>query len=236
MTFSVDQMKGTISSKGGTANPTLFAVQLPSRWGLSSNEINLICTRVNLPGKQIATYDKQIGGKFEKVAYNQIYGDVSMTFLLLNDYGIRAYFENWMNGMVDPDTYEPKYKNEYAAEQIKIQQLKKGIGLPVFSTPLGLPQLPSEIQNRLPSIGPFNLAQGTFDLDFITGDQVVFETTLYNAFPTTITDVDLSNSAFDRIIEFNVTFSYTKYTTVNREATPVGDFLTSGLGTILSRL
>ena len=235
MAYSVDQMKSLISRKGGVANPTVFRVQLPSIVGVTSEEVNLLCTATNIPGRQIATYDRDIGGKMEKVAYRPLYGDVSMTFLLLNDYGVRNYFEEWMKIIVDPETYEPGYKNEYAS-QIRIEQLKKGVGLPVYSTPIGLPYLPSEIQNRLPSILGLNLARGQFDLDFITGDQVVYETTLENAFPTTMTDINLNNSSVDQVLDFTVTFSYTKYTTRNRQATPLQDLATSGVGTILSRL
>jgi len=235
MSYSIDQLKSLISKKGGIASGNVFRVQLPSLSVASTEEVNLLCTRVNLPGKQIATYDREIGGKTEKVAYRNLYGDVSMTFLLLNDYGIRAYFEEWANKIIDPDTYEPGYKNEYTA-QVKIEQLKKGIGLPVYSTPINLPLLPTEIQNRLPSILGFDLARGQFDLDFITNDQVIYEVTLENAFPTTISDVELSNAANDQILEFTVGFSYTKYNTKNRQATPVSDFATSSVGTILTRL
>lgn len=235
MAYGVDQMKSLISRKGGVANPTVFRVQLPSIAGVTSEEVNLLCTAANIPGRQIATYDRDIGGKLEKVAYRPLYGDVSMTFLLLNDYGVRNYFEEWMKIIVDPDTYEPGYKNEYVS-QIRIEQLKKGVGLPVYSTPIGLPYLPSEIQNRLPSILGLDLARGQFDLNFITSDQVIYETTLENAFPTTMTDINLNNSSVDQVLDFTVTFSYTKYTTRNRQATPLQDLATTGVGTILSRL
>jgi len=235
MTYSIDQMKGLMSRKGGIANGSVFRVQLPSIGNVTSEEVNLLCTNVTMPGKQIATYDREIGGKIEKVAYRNLYGDISMTFLLLNDYGIRNYFEQWASLIVDPNTYEPGYKNEYTA-QIKIEQLKKGIGLPVYSTPIGLPLLPTEIQNRLPTILGFDLARGQFDLNFITNDQVVYEVTLENAFPTTFTDITLGNALNDQPLEFTVSFAYTKYTTRNRQATPVADFATSSIGTILTRL
>jgi hypothetical protein len=235
MTYSIDQMKGLVSRKGGIANPTVYRVQLPSIGNVTSEEVNLLCTRVNMPGKQIATYDREIGGISEKVGYRNLFGDVTMTFLLLNDYGIRNYFEQWASLIIDPVTNEPSYKNEYTS-QIKIEQLKKGIGLPVYSTPIGLPLLPTEIQNRLPSIFGFDLARGQFDLNFITGDQVVYEVILENAFPTTFSDIELSNTSNDQILEFNVTFSYTKYTSKNRQATPLTDFITSSVGTILTRL
>jgi hypothetical protein len=235
MAYSVDQMKSLISRKGGVANPTVYRIQLPSIAGVTSSDVNLLCTATNIPGKQIATVERIIGNKTERVAYRHIYGDVTMNFLLLNDYGIRNYFEEWTKRIVDPDTYEMSYKNEYAS-QIRIQQLKKGIGLPVYSTPIGLPYLPSEIQNRLPSIAGFDLARGQFDLNFITGDQVVYEATLEDAFPTTMTDINLGNGLENQPLEFSVSFSYTKYTVQSRQATPLQDLATSGVGTILTRL
>ena len=235
MTYSVDQLKGLMSSKGGIAMGNVYRVILPSLPGATSTDVNLLCSRVNIPGKQVVTYDREIGHKMEKIAYRQLYEDVTMTFFLLNDYGVRNYFDTWTDAIVDQDSYQIKYKNTYT-KQIKIQQLKKGIGFPVYSTPLGLPLLPAEIQNRLPSIGGFDLAQGTFDLDFITDDKVVYEVSLEEAFPTTITGVELGN-ANGEILEFNVTFSYTKYNiTKSRQATPNSDFITSQLSTLLTNI
>ena len=109
MTYSIDQMKGLMSRKGGIASPTVYRVQLPSIGNVTSEEVNLLCTGVNMPGKQIATYDREIGGKTEKVAYRNLYGDVTMTFLLLNDYGIRNYFEQWTQLIVDRGRCEAGY-------------------------------------------------------------------------------------------------------------------------------
>ena len=236
MAYSIDQMKSLISRKGGVSEANVFRVEFPSLPGASAEEVNLLCTRVNIPGQQIMTYDKEIGIKTEKVAYRRAYDDVSMSFMLLNDYGIRKYFETWMNYVVDSSTYEIGYKNEYVAGQVKIQQLRKGIGLPIYSTPLGLPLLPSEIQNRLPKFGPFDLARGQLDLNYITNDQVVYEVILENVFPTTMTGIELGNMLTDQIIEFQVTFSYTKYTAKNKEANPMADFITTGIGSLLTNL
>jgi hypothetical protein len=235
MTYSIDQLKGLINSKGGVSQANVYSVSLPSLPGASSTEVNLLCTRVNIPGKQISTYEKQIGLKNERVAYKALYEDVSMTFMLMNDYGIRKYFETWTNMTVNPDTYQMNYKNEYS-HQIRIEQLRKGFGLPVYSTPLGIPKLPTELQNRLPKIGPFDFAQGQLDLNAVSGDKVVYSVTLEDAFPTTITGVDLGNASGDVIMEFQVTFAYTKYTTNAVKANPKKDLVQSVLGTIASKI
>ena len=234
MSFSIDQIKGLINSKGGVAAANLFAVQFPSIAGTASTEVNLLCTGLNLPGKTIVTYDRDIGLRRDKIAYGQLYEDITFTFLLLNDYGIRKYFEAWQEKTVTSN-YQIKYKNEYAF-QIKVSQLKKGFGLPVYSTPLGIPRLPAEIQNRLPKIGPFDFAQGQFDLDFLSGDKSIYTMTLEDAFPTTISQAPFGNGINDAIIELSVTLAYTKYTTVNRQANPINDFIQSQVGTVVSNL
>jgi len=229
---NIDQFKSLISSKQGVARPNVFKVELPSIPGASSTDVNLLCRDVQLPGRQIITFDKQIGLKTEKVAYGYTKDDVSMTFLVLNDYGIKNYFEAWQRLAVDPETYEVGYFNEYV-KQVKIYQLKKGFSVPVYSTPLGLPRLPTILQNRLPSIGPFDFAQGQFDLDFITGADIVYECTLIDAFPTTMNAIQLNNE-LDGLVELNISFSYTNW---RGSATQVRSDLGSTVaGTILTNL
>lgn len=234
MSFSIDQIKGLMNSKGGTARPNLFSVQLPSLQGATSSEVNLLCTGVNIPNKNIVTYDRDIGIRRDKIAYGQIYEDLQLSFLLLNDYGVRKYFDTWQEKTISSD-YQIRYKNEYAY-QIKVSQLKKGFGLPVYSTPLGLPKLPPEIQNRLPQIGPFDFAQGQFDLDFLSGDKAIYTMTLEEAFPVGMSQTPLNNGANDGISELTVTFAYTKFTTVNRSANPITDFVETQVGTLIGNL
>lgn len=229
---NIDQFKSLISSKQGVARPNVFKVELPSIPGASSSDVNLLCRDVQLPGRQITTFDRQIGLKTEKVAYGFVKDDVSMSFLVLNDYGIKNYFEQWQKLAFDPETYEIGYFNEYV-KQIKIYQLKKGFSVPVYSTPLGLPRLPTILQNRLPSLGPFDLAQGQFDLDFITGEDIVYECTLIDAFPTTMNSIQLNNE-LDGLVELSVTFSYTNWRGSPRQVR--SDLGSTAVGTILTNL
>ena len=234
MSYGIDQLKGLMNAKGGIARPNLFRVELESLPGATSRDVNLLCTAVNLPGKGIITYDRDIGIRRDKIAYGQIYEDLQLRFLLLNDYGIRKYFERWMELTVSTD-YQINYKNQYA-KQIKVAQLKKGFGMPVYSTPLGIPRLPAELQNLLPKIGPFDFAQGELDLDFITGDKDVYTMTFEDVFPTGLVGTTLDNASNDQIEELTVTLAYTRFTTTTRAATPIQDFLTTQIGSLASRL
>lgn len=236
MAASIDQLKGLVSSKAGFAKPNVFKVILPSIGGISSGEVNLLCSGANLPGRQIMTQEKKIGLINQKVAYDQAFDDVTLTFRVLNDYGIRNYFEKWQNLAINQNTLEVGYLNEYSFN-VTIQQLKKGIGLPVYSTPLGIPKLPANIQNRLPRIGPFDLAQGELDLNFVTKDDVVYECQLLDAFPTTLNAIQLGDGLEEQILELSIQLSYRNWVNTNvNTVSGTKDFVNSLFGTVLDRI
>lgn len=237
---SIEQLKGLISEKGGVASQNVFRVLLPSFNNIPTNELNLLCTSVNIPGKQILTNDRVIGMERQKMPYGYASEDVNMSFYLLNDYGVRAYFEAWQDAIFaassdDEPNYEMNYKDEYA-KPVRIQQLKKGFSLPIYSTELPIPNLPLNLNRFLPKFGPLDLARGQFDLDFITSADVVYDVQLEDAFPTTMNIVELRND-LDGVLQLNVQLSYTRWFTRSiKGATPGKDFLKFGIGTGLSRI
>ena len=133
--LGVDDFKSLVSSKGGLARSNLFSVTFPTIPGGSptNREINLLCKDIILPGRQITTRERTIGLTTRKMAYGYLVDDVSMTFHVMNDYGIKEYFEAWQNLAVDQDTYEVGYKSDYAKE-IVINQIRKGSGSSVLTT------------------------------------------------------------------------------------------------------
>lgn len=245
---SIDSLKGMISRKGGVANPTLFKVTLPSPsdFGVSNtniNDLNLLCSNVSLPGRQVMTQDRDIGGTIQKVANGTATTDLNMTFRVMNDYGVKEYFEAWQNFAIGQGTInggeaiQMQYADKYQ-KQVKIQQLKKGFGIPIYSQALPIPRLPPEIQNRLPKIdilggalGTIDLAQGELDLDFKTRDQVVYECTLVDAFPTTMNEITLSDASNNALIEFSIQMSYRRWFRTDSGKKPM-DALESTLSTI----
>ena len=244
---SIDSLKSMISKKGGMANPTLFKVHLPSLEdvgvGTSNRELNLLCSGVNLPGRQIMTQEREIGGVVQKVANNSLHADVNMTFRVMNDYGIKEYFDAWQNLAINQGTVngqEPiqlAYSSKYQYD-IKIQQLKKGFGIPIYKTALPMPRLPVEIMNRLPKIdilggalGNIDFAQGEVELGFKTQDQVVYECTLVDAFPTTLNAMQLNDASSNSVIEFSMQMSYRRWFRTDDGVKPM-DALESTISTI----
>ena len=188
---SIEQLKSVVSRSGGIARNNLFTMVLPSISGVSINpeELNVLCRDVQLPGRQILSNERRIGMQLEKVAYGYAVTDVSATFLCLNDYGVKDYFEAWQNITLNQDTYEVAYKNEYAAP-IKIYQLAKN-------------KLTRSV--NLYNTNILDILNVGLNLNFRT--DVVYGCELIDAYPTTINALQLNNE-LDGVLELNVQFSY----------------------------
>ena len=211
---SIDQLKALVSSKAGLARSNSFLVELPNLDGSNtsflqgvlsrftpaipglpnifgggtpnSSDLNILCKNVSMPGKQVLTVERQIGMKFEKMAYGYAVDDVAMTFYLLNDYGVMNYFNQWRSLILNEETGTVNYKNQYA-KSVKIHQLSKPL--------VGLSK----------SFGPVRVNVGL-------GSGSIYSVSLNEAFPTTINAIDFSNE-LDGLVECTVQLSYTNWTT-----------------------
>ena len=157
--MSIDNLKSVVAKKGGLARPNRFNViftppsqsilnlDVGSIIGsvLSGNfeadnlindprDISLLCQSVTLPGRNISTFEHQDFKQSNKFPYTFIDGDVTISFLLTNDYYMRKMFDNWMSNIFSADSYIVGYKKNYAVDLI-IQQLDQK-NTPVYGTKL----------------------------------------------------------------------------------------------------
>ncbi|MEK9699574.1 MAG: hypothetical protein VW270_27600 [Candidatus Poseidoniales archaeon] len=206
--MNVDALKSQISAGGGPARPNYYVVQMPSIGNMSGRELNLLTQTVTLPGRQIVSNERRIGVTFQKMAYGYAVEDVSMTFLCLNDYKVRKYFEEWQNLAINQSTGEIGYHKDYTKDLV-IKQMKKGFGFPLFNYNIGRNiKLPSEITNRLPKVGPIDFAQGELDIDFISEGDTIYECKLFDAYPTSLQAIELGDGNNDSIVQVSVQLSY----------------------------
>jgi len=204
MVATIDKFKSLISAKGGIARPNLFRIKFPSLPGATSEEVNILCKDVQLPGRQIMTNERRIGLQMEKVPYGYAVGDVSATFHVLNNYGIKEYFETWQNLAVNQQTKEIGYQSEYA-RSVEIEQFQKVQRLPN--------RFKKEFDNSLlPRLSDVDIVQQFFNVDDQLNDLVVYRCKLIDAFPTSMTAIQLNND-LDGIVELNVQLSYTNWET-----------------------
>ena len=129
MVQTIDQFKSLVSAKGGIARPNLFRIKFPSLPGATAEEVNILCKDVQLPGRQIMTNERRIGLETEKIPYGYSVGDISVTFHVMNNYGIKEYFETWQNLAINQQTREVGYQSDFA-RTIEIEQFQKVTKLP----------------------------------------------------------------------------------------------------------
>ena len=163
--INIDAFKAYVSSKGGFARTNMWQVVLPQLSGFNflTEELNVLCKDVVLPGQQIVTNERAVGMKPTKQAYAFLQDDVSLTFHLLNDYRIKEYFDNWTSKIINKnDAYSLNYPNEYSGD-VYIQQIQQGGG------------------------GTTN------SIDISQPSKVIYTCVLENAFPTTVNAINLNN-------------------------------------------
>ena len=115
----------------------------------------------------------------------------------MNDYGIKEYFESWQNLAVNQQTQEVGYQRGYGgyARQVEIEQFKKVTKLP-----------------NLPKLSDLEIVQSFFGIQDEINDLVVYRCKLIDAYPTTMTAIQLNNE-LDGVVELNVQLSYTNWET-----------------------
>lgn len=229
--MSVDVLKSLISQKGGYARSNLFRVVLPppNKIGageiITTDELNILATSVNLPFKQIDTMNREVGPKMVKIARNAIYDDISVNFLVLNDYAVKKYFDAWQNLIVN-ENFEVNYYKNYA-RQIYIDQLNSSYVSRVFGDSAYSNYYNPEkfTLNGLSTGGDLyrSIASNT--------DEIIYRCILMDAYPSSVSDIKLSNEK-NGMVELSVQFSYRKWEdTTDKKSWTVwdGDFLNSSL-------
>ena len=206
MSNTVDELKALANTKLGFARPNRFLVTFPTSvggsggilgsvlgllnlggGGASGRELNILCSNTTLPSKITLTSERRIGMEFQKVAYGYAVDDISMTFYLMNDYGVKEYFDAWRNTAIPEEggnAFTSNYKSSYA-KSITIHQLRQP--LKGFSK----------------QVGPIRFGLGL-------GGGSVYSVELLEAFPVATSAIELNNE-LDGLVQLTVTFAYTNW-------------------------
>jgi hypothetical protein len=199
---TIDQFKSMASLKMGFARSNQFLVELPTNLGgkpgatgfvgilnkigslLGGDNMNILCSQAQLPGKAILTHDRFVGMEAQKVAYGYNAPPVTMTFYCMNDYSIVKYFDEWRALTINEETGEAYYKKTYV-RPVKVHQLRK----PIIGKTVGA--------------GPIRINIGL-------GAGTVYGVELIDAFPVSVSTIELSNE-LDGLVQLNVEFAYTNW-------------------------
>ena len=185
--MNINDMKAAASKGQGFARANAFQVTLPSLGRYDSRELNVLCTNVNLPGRQIMTQERLIGIKGRKMPTGFAAEDVNMTFYVMNNYTIKEYFEEWQNKVINQNNFEIGYPSEYA-QQVTISQLRRGASLNL-------------------SLDKFFGLNIDIDINTKGGHSIAYQCKLLDAYPTTMNTIELNNE-LDGLVQLNVQLSY----------------------------
>ena len=156
---SIDDLKSSIKSHGGLVMQNRFNVIFnpPTQALLNTNprnlvnsflaggslksfindprDLSLLAVSTSLPGRQLQTGEHQTFREQKKYITNFIDEDVSMEFLITQDFYMKTIFDNWQKLAFDTNNYTVNYKKEYVADVI-IQQIDKEKNLPLYGVKL----------------------------------------------------------------------------------------------------
>jgi hypothetical protein len=189
MPYNLEEFKNLASRSGGFARTNLFRVIFSPE--NAARELNLLCTNVSAPGRQILTNERIIGMTNKRVAYGYAVPEVTMTFITLSDYYSRNFFEEWQSNIIDQTNYTAGYYKDFVKD-IGIQGLRSG----------------GNVANNLIS-GNFPAVFKFIDefVELNPEDEIAYSSTLIDAYPTSLTEMTFSNEA-DGIVTFSVSFVY----------------------------
>ena len=142
--YNTEKLRSLIGESNGLASPNRFSVELPDVSGMTSpnalsdviapvgmENVSILCTSAQMPGKQLNVMSREIGIGTKSVANGQVFTAVKLSFYLTNKYEIRKYFQHWMNCVVTQDENDAMYAGYYNnyVKDVTIHQLKRGSDL-----------------------------------------------------------------------------------------------------------
>lgn len=127
---TLDTLLSSINKRNGLARSNRFEVlfTLPEallslgNGGDNAREISLLAQSCTLPGRSIETLEYKSVRQRVRIPTGYSQEDITMTFLLTNDYFAKRIFDRWINASVDQETYRILYDNYYTST-IQINQL-----------------------------------------------------------------------------------------------------------------
>ena len=91
---------------------------------LDGPSANALCDSTSLPGRNITTFDYQAQRQSIKLPSGYANEDVTLTWILTNDFAVKNMFDAWMQKVVNTDAYRVNYNSTYVSD-VTIYQLDK---------------------------------------------------------------------------------------------------------------
>ena len=134
--FAPDRFRATMTNNFGLASQSRFEVEFPNISGMvkpnggaihdktNSEDRNLLCTAAGMPGKQVSVVNRGYGIENQLLVNGHSMPEVSFSFYLTNTYGMREYFERWMqvtSSTGQDETQFVGYYDEYTKKDVRVR-------------------------------------------------------------------------------------------------------------------
>lgn len=216
MPFNITEFKGTLNKYGGPAKRNLFVVELgavPDNDGMNVADLRFFCQAATVPGINfgVADYYPNGFGVKQSIPMNVQNDPFNAVFMLDSDHMVLRFFHQWMQTVVNYD---------YSGGS--------------FSSVNG--QLPFEVGYKEDFTTTITIKQFTTD-----NQDSYYEYTLYDAFPTQVSGVDMAWGDNDSYATATVNFAYSSFAVAGaKQGSPTERFsrsngylgLTTGVGNI----
>ena len=208
---------------GDGARSTKFevSINLPdSTYFPDSNSLKVLTKTSSFPGRTHETVDIKYKGRSIPIKGQNKYSQTwECTFYLSEDHKLKQAFEAWMEALDQKHNYID------------------------FDLSNNDPQKIKNLQNNFSNFESYTSTMMIQQLNF-DGDKAQSQYFLYNVFPTSVSQVDVSADSVGTILEFTVTFSYSHYSidilestgSAGSTGTIVGDLVDSVKGKIQSKV
>jgi hypothetical protein len=192
-----------IISTTGIARPTRYLVSFSGPGELippsATARLTVACENVSFPGRTFQTNESRIYGPAYRTPYVPTYPlEITMTFRVGADFYEKRVFEQWMDKINNPDTFDMAYPDEY--------QFNVFVAA-IQDHPGALGRIAQDIATNF----GFGGRSPETPITEIGNENIVYQAELFRCFPTAINDIELSHGAVDQYMQVQVTFSYQKY-------------------------
>tara|TARA_B100000745_G_scaffold210712_1_gene139552 strand:+ start:5333 stop:5911 length:579 start_codon:yes stop_codon:yes gene_type:complete len=105
-----------LDAEKGLAPINRFVARIMMPGGIGSGapaELSYLCDTAPIPGRTIATSELRHYGPTRKLAREATYPEFQLGFILTNAMSARKTFLNWMDFIIDPESANIRYQDEY---------------------------------------------------------------------------------------------------------------------------
>jgi len=109
----VQSIIGSLASKG-ISRKARYKITMSSPAGGGGRDLSMRCESISMPGANVRSVPDSLRfGPEREQAQGMTYGPISATFISDRLQSEKAFFEKWQYNVVDFNTWEPKYYNDY---------------------------------------------------------------------------------------------------------------------------